>query len=361
MQNLISHVLPGRKRSKVGLPPGAVVYAGTKPTHSVQFSVTDFDVDTLDEWDASDITKVLPLRDTSTVSWIHVNGVHDTELIRALGEHFSIHPLVLEDIAHVEQRPKIEEYDEHLFLVLKMVYYDGSPSEEALRMEHVALVLGPNFVISFQEDPGDVFDPVRDRIRSARGRIRKLGPDYLAYALVDVIVDHYFVVLERFGETGEVIEDEILDEPTTDTQRKINDVRRQLIGMRRAVWPVRELLGRLERLESPLIQDNTRPFLRDAYDHAVQVVDIVESLRDLVSGLTDLYMTAISNRMNEIMKVLTIIGTIFIPLTFVAGIYGMNFEYMPELSWRYGYFTIWAIMIAVGAILLVFFRRREWI
>jgi len=361
MQNLISHVLPGRRPSKVGLPPGAVVYAGAQPTHSVQFSVTDFDADTLDEWDASDITEVLPLRDTSTVSWIHVDGVHDTELIRALGDHFGIHPLVLEDIAHVEQRPKIEEHDDYLFLVLKMVYHDGSTTEEALRMEQVTLVLGPNFVISFQEDPGDVFDPIRERIRSARGRIRKLGPDYLAYALVDVIVDHYFVVLERFAETAEVIEDEILDEPTTDTQRKINDVRRQLIGMRRAVWPVRELLGRLERMESSLIQESTRPFLRDAYDHAVQVVDIVESLRDLVSGLTDLYMTAISNQMNEIMKVLTIIGTIFIPLTFVAGIYGMNFEYMPELSWQYGYFGVWAVMIMMATVLLAFFRRREWI
>jgi len=361
MQNLISHVLPRRKRSKVGLPPGEVVYAGTEPDHFVQFAITDFDADTLDEWGAVDVAEVFPLRDTSTVSWIHVNGVHDTDLIRSLGDHFGIHPLVLEDIAHIEQRPKIEEYDDYLFLVLKMVYYDDDKHSDALRMEQVALVLGPNFVLSFQEDPGDVFDPVRERIRSARGRIRKLGPDYLAYGLVDVIVDHYFVVLERFGERGEIIEDEILDDPTPDTQRKINDMRRQLIGMRRAVWPVRELMGRLERLESPLVHAGTRPFLRDAYDHAVQVVDIVESLRDVVSGLTDLYMTAISNQMNEIMKVLTIIGTIFIPLTFVAGIYGMNFDHMPELSWQYGYIGVWAVMIGMALLLLVFFRRREWI
>jgi magnesium transporter len=321
--------------------------------------VTDFTADTLREWTASEVAEVLPLRDSSTVSWIHVNGVHNTDLIRTLGEHFGIHPLVLEDIAHIEQRPKLEEYEDYLFLVLKMIYYDEDT--DGLRLEHVSLILGPHCVISFQEDPGDVFDPVRERIRSARGRIRKLNVDYLAYALIDVIVDHYFVVLERFGETGEVIEDEILDEPSTDTQRKINDMRRQLIGMRRAVWPARELLGRLERLESPLIHEGTRPFIRDAYDHAVQVVDIVESLRDLVSGLTDLYMTAISNQMNEIMKVLTIIGTIFIPLTFVAGIYGMNFEYMPELSWQYGYFGVWIVMIVMAAVLLVFFRRREWI
>jgi len=360
MPQLISKVLTSRKRSKkAGLPPGAVVFVGEEQTHSVQLTVTDFDADRLDEWEAEDLHEVLPLRDTSTVSWIHVNGIHDTELIRTMGDHFGIHPLVLEDIAHTGQRPKLEEYDDYLFLVLKMIYQDETT--HSLRLEHVSLVVGQHFVISFQEDPGDVFDPVRERIRSARGRIRKLGTDYMAYALADVIVDHYFVVLEQFGETGEDIEDEILDHPTTDTQSKINELRRQLIAMRRAVWPVRELLGRLERLESPLIHSATRPFLRDAYDHAVQIVDVVESLRDLVSGLTDLYMTSISNRMNEIMKVLTIIGTIFIPLTFVAGIYGMNFEYMPELSWKYGYFAVWGIMLSLAILLLFYFRRRDWI
>ena len=360
MPTFLSKVLPGRKRThRVGLPPGAVVFTGDDTSRAVHLTVTDFNADRLQEWTAEDVDDLLPLRDSRTVSWIHADGVHDTDLIRTIGDAFSIHPLVLEDIAHTEQRPKLEEYDDYLFLVVKMIYHDGTT--QRLRLEHVSLIVGPRFVISFQEDPGDVFDPVRARIRSARGRIRKLEADYMAYALLDVIVDHYFVVLERFGEHAEDIEDQILDAPTTQTQGDMNDLRRQLIAMRRAVWPVRELLGRLERLESPLVQEETRPFLRDAYDHAVQVVDIVESLRDLVSGLTDLYMTSISNRMNEIMKVLTIIGTIFIPLSFVAGVYGMNFEYMPELTWRYGYLGVWAVMIVATVLLLAFFRRREWI
>lgn len=360
MPRLLSNVLPRRTRPHpIGISPGSVVFVGEEATHTAQLTVMDFDAGTLNEWTTERVEDVFPLRDTSTVSWIHVDAVHDTELIRTLGTHFGIHPLVLEDIAHTGQRPKLEEYEDYLFLVLKMIYHN--PTDGVLRVEHVSLIIGPHYVISFQEDPGDVFDPVRERIRSARGRIRTLDADYMAYALVDVVVDHYFVVLEQFGEQSETIEDEILDTPSAHTQSAINTLRRHLISTRRAVWPVRELLGRLERIESPLIQPATRPFLRDAYDHAVQVVDIVESLRDVVSGLTDLYMTSISNRMNEIMKVLTIIGTIFIPLTFIAGIYGMNFEYMPELGWRYGYFGIWGIMLVMAAVLLVFFRRRQWI
>lgn len=360
MARLISSLPPIRKRkSKVGLSPGSVVFVGEEPARPATISIVDFSADALDERSVEDLSSVLPLRDTSTVSWINVDGLHDTELIKTIGDHFGIHPLVQEDIAHTGQRPKLEEYDDYLFLVIKMIYHDDET--QALRTENVSLVIGPNYVFSFQEEPGDVFDPVRERIRSARGRIRTMGSDYMAYALIDVIVDHYFVVLEQFGETAETIEDEVLDEASIATQEKINDLRRNLISMRRSVWPVRELLGRLERLESPLIHEDTRPFIRDAYDHAVQVVDIVESLRDLVSGLTDLYMTSISNRMNEIMKVLTIIGTIFIPLTFIAGIYGMNFEYMPELGWHYGYFATWAVMLTLAGLLLYYFRRREWI
>ena len=356
----LSKVLPGRKRTnKVGLPPGAVVFVGEDTSRAVQLAVTDFNPNRLEEWTAEGVEDLLPLRNSETVSWIQADGLHDTDLIRAIGDAFGIHPLVLEDIVHTGQRPKLEEYDDYLFLVLKMIYHDEAT--QRLRLEHVSFIVGSHFVLSFQEDPGDVFDPVRERIRSARGRVRKLEADYMTYALLDVIVDHYFVALERFGEQVEDLEEQILDVPTARIQSEINDLRRQLIAMRRAVWPVRELLGRLERLESPLVHDVTRPFLRDAYDHAVQIVDIVESLRDLVSGLTDLYMTSISNRMNEIMKVLTIIGTIFIPLTFVAGIYGMNFENMPELSWQYGYFAVWGVMIVVAALLLVSFRRREWI
>lgn len=359
MSTLISKVLPTRRHARTaGLPPGAVVYRGPEQARPVRLSVMDFDVDTLAEWTTEAVADVAPLRTSPTVSWITVDGLHDTDLLGALGEHFGIDPLVLEDIAHTEQRPKVEAYEDYLFLTLKMIDLDD---DAALRMEQVSLLLGPHYVISFLETPGDVFGPVRNRIRSARGRIRQQRPDYLAYALVDVIVDHYFVVLEHLSDTGEAIEDQILEEATPDAQEAINTLRRQLIGMRRAVWPVRELLGRLERLESPLVGAGLRPFLRDAYDHAVQAVDLVESLRDVVSSLTDLYMTAISNRMNEIMKVLTIIGTIFIPLTFIAGIYGMNFTHMPELDAPYGYPIVLAVMAAIAGSLLIYFRRRQWI
>jgi len=346
-------------RKKTGLPPGTVVYVGDAPATPPRLSVFDYTTGELRERDDSEIDDVLALRDSDTVSWINLSGLHDVDLIRRLGGHFGIHPLVQEDIANTSQRPKMEEFEDHLFVSLKMIYEDTASKE--LTFEHVSLIIGHRYVISFQETPGDVFDPVRERLRATHGRIRKLGADYLGYALLDVIVDHYFVVLEQFGSRSEELEEDILDNPTVATQKQINALRRSLIHMRRSVWPVREILGRLERLESPLVDPSTHPFLRDAYDHAVQVVDIVESLRDLVSGLTDLYMTVLSNRMNEIMKVLTIIGTIFIPLTFVAGVYGMNFEYMPELGYRYGYPIAWGVMLAVAALLLVFFRRRDWI
>lgn len=331
---------------------------GEEQTRPVTIEIIDFAADELSEETVGDVSEVFPLRDSPTISWINVDGLHDEEIIQELGDHFGIHPLVQEDIVHPTQRPKLEEYDGYLYLVLKMIYYSDA---NILRSEQVSLILGPHYVISFQEDPGDVFDPVRNRIRGARGRIRRMSPDYLTYALIDVIVDHYFVVLERFGEQVEDLEEEVLDDPTQETQQQINALRRNLIGMRRSVWPVREVLGRLERLESELVCEETQPFIRDAYDHAVQVADIVESQRDLVSGLTDLYMTALSNRMNEIMKVLTIIGTIFIPLTFIAGIYGMNFEYMPELQYSWAYPAVWGVMLVVAALLLLFFRRRDWI
>lgn len=353
---------PGSRHKKTGLSPGTIVFVGEESAEPVRITVMDFEEGTLTERTIEHVSDIFPLRDTPTVSWINFDGVHNVEMIQDVGDHFGIHPLVLEDIANTNQRPKIEEYDGYIFVTLKMIYHSqGSADLVDLTFENVSLILGPQYVLTFQEEPGDVFDPVRLRIRNARGRIRRLGADYMAYALIDVIVDHYFVVLERFGELSEDLEDEVLDNPSIETQDKINDLRRGLIHIRRSVWPVREILGHLERLESPLIQAETRPFLRDAYDHAVQVVDIIESLRDLVSGLTDLYMTALSNRMNEIMKVLTIIGTIFIPLTFIAGIYGMNFEYMPELHYRYAYPITWAAMIAIGIVLLFYFRKRDWI
>jgi magnesium transporter len=360
---LPSHLLSGAasflRKKHVGLPPGSVVFIGEEKTEPVRFSVIDYTDDALEETTLRDVGAVLPYRDSPTSTWINVSGVHDENTIRAIGEHFGLHPLIQEDIAHTGQRPKLETYDDHIYVVSKMLYHNDG--DRHIRAEQVSFVLGGNYLLSFQEDPGDVFDPVRRRLREGRGRIRARGTDYLTYALLDVIVDHYFVVLEELGGRTEELEDEVLDDPQPETQERINDLRRDLIFMRRMTWPVRELLSQLERLDSPLWSEDTRPFVRDTYDHAVQVLDLVESLRDVTGGLTDLYMTSLSNRMNEIMKVLTIIGTIFIPLTFIAGIYGMNFEYMPELTVWYGYPAAVAVMAIIAGGLLLYFRRKKWI
>ncbi len=347
------------KKTNVGLPPGSVVFVGEEKTNPIQFSVIDYTADHIDEGTLEKVDEVLPFRDSATTTWINVSGVHEEEVIRTIGAHFGLHPLIQEDIVHTGQRPKLESYDDHVYVVSKMLYHDDE--EDQLRAEQVSFVLGGSYLLSFQENPGDVFEPVRERLRKGRGRIRTAGTDYLTYALLDVIVDHYFVILEELGERTEAVEEEVLENPHPETQERINDLRRDLIFMRRMTWPVRELLSQIERLESPLWTEDTHPFVRDTYDHAVQVLDLVESLRDVVGGLTDLYMTSISNRMNEIMKVLTIIGTIFIPLTFVAGIYGMNFEYMPELGVWYAYPVVMAAMAALAIGLLLYFRRKEWI
>lgn len=351
--------IPKRRGKKVGLPPGAVVFTGEEKEAPVHLSVIDYDGEHLKEYTPAAAKDIFPLRDSPAISWINIDGVHDTELIKQIGEHFQIHPLILEDIASIGQRPKIEDHADHLYIVVKMLYYDEET--RVLRSEQVSLVVGPRYVISFQEDPGDVFEPVRNRLRAGSGRIRRRGSDYLAYALLDVIVDHYFVVLEAISELTEDLEDAVIENPDSEVQHAINDLRRELIFMRRAVWPVRELFFSIERSDSPLLSTETRPFLRDTYDHAVHCLDIIESLRDVLTGLHDLYMSNLSNRLNEVMKVLTIIGTIFIPLTFIAGVYGMNFEYMPELEMRYAYPTVMAVMLAVALALLLYFRRRKWI
>ncbi|MFB6279259.1 MAG: magnesium/cobalt transporter CorA [Salinibacter sp.] len=355
-----SDLVPAHPERKAGLPPGSVVFVGEKRAEPIRFRVLEYGPNHLLETDEASVEEVLKYRDTTPVTWINVSGVHDASVIRTLGDHYHVHPLVQEDIVHTGQRPKLESHDEYLYLVVKMLYFDEERGG-ALRAEQVSLLVGEQNLISFQEDPVDVFDPVRRRIRNGRGHVRDRGPDYLAYAILDVIVDHYFVVLEELGTRTEDLEDEIVGETPQGIEDDIHDLRRDLIYMRRMTWPMRELLYQLERLDSPLWGEDNQPYVRDTYGHAVQVLDLVEALRDTASGLHDLHMTSISNRMNEIMKVLTIIGTIFIPLTFIAGVYGMNFEYMPELGWTWAYPVVWGVMIASAAALLSFFRRREWI
>lgn len=351
------------RAQKVGQMPGEVTFVGNAPEEPSQLSVIDYDAERLETSAPTSTEDLYPLRDLPTTSWINLDGVHDTERLQEIGKHFGLHPLVLEDIANTGQRPKVEAQEGYLFAVVKMLSYDAE--EQALRAEQVSLAAGPGWLISFQERPGDVFDPVRRRLREGRGRIRRLGSDYLAYALLDVIVDHYFLVLEAFGDQTEALEGAIADDPSPRVQHQLNGLRRDLIFMRRAVWPVRELFLTLERDETfadeGLISEEVRPFLRDTYDHAVQVLDILESLRDVLSGLSDLYMSSLSHRMNEVMQVLTIIGTIFIPLTFIAGIYGMNFSYMPELGWHYAYFVALGAMAAIGGLLLLYFQRKGWL
>ncbi|NND71422.1 MAG: magnesium/cobalt transporter CorA [Rhodothermales bacterium] len=348
-----------RPRKKPGTAPGTIVFIGDVSEEPVAISSFNYDVDKISESRHGTIDEALAIRKTGRKTWINIDGLNDGQVLAKVGADLDLHPLVLEDIASLNQRPKVEIYQDYIYVVLRMI--TSSTSGASLSSEQVSLVIGPDYLISFQERPGDVFDPVRGRLRQGNNRIRKFGTDYLAYALIDVIVDYYFLTLESIDERMEEVEDDITIDPSPNEQDELRRLRTNLIVVRRATWPVREMISQLERLESHLISDDVKPYLHDVYDHAVQVIDIVESMRDVLGGLNDLYMTGISNRMNDIMKVLTIIGTIFIPLTFIAGIYGMNFENIPELHTQNGYFVSLAVMAAIALGLLYLFRRKHWI
>ncbi len=349
-----------RKTSKmVGLPPGTPVYIGEKVAGEVKIRVMDYDETHFQEKEVKAIEECFPFKDTPTVTWINIDGVHQVDIIEKIGKQFDIHPLILEDIMNTEQRPKIEDLENYLFIVLKMLYTDNKNGE--IQSEQVSLVVGPNYVISFQEREGDVFDPIRDRIRTAKGRVRRMGPDYLAYALIDAIVDNYFVVLEKVGEKIEDVEEKLVTEPSPQVLKEIHNLKRKLLFLRKSVWPLREVINILERGECSLIKKATIIFLRDVYDHTIQVIETTEVYREMLSEMIDAYLSSISNKTNEIVKVLTIIATIFIPLTFIASIYGMNFTWMPELEWPEGYHMVLVIMAIVGIIMLIFFRRKKWI
>ncbi len=347
-----------RKAFKAGLAPGTLVYVGERKTERVGIQIIEYRDDQLREREAAEVEECLAARDSEGVSWINVYGLHDVEVIEKLGRHFGIHPLVLEDLLNVDQRPKAEDYGDYLFFVLRMLAWN----EDAARVEEeqVAIVLGERWVLSFQERPGDILGPLRERIRSGKGRLRARGPDYLAYAIIDAVVDHYFVVLERFGERLDAIEEELLDSVERSTVHGIHRMKRELLYLRKSVWPLREVLGAILRDESRLVTEETKIFLRDVYDHTIHVIDTVETYRDITAGMLDTYLTAVNNRMSEVMKVLTIIATIFIPLTFLAGVYGMNFEHMPELEWPWAYPAVLLAMLAVGIGMAFWFRRRGW-
>jgi magnesium transporter len=356
--------MPNNKRTKrhskkAGLAPGTLVHIGERKLETVRITVIDYDENSFQEKQVNSVEECFQFKTTPTVSWINIDGLHDISIIEKIGKHFDIHSLILEDILSTGQRPKFEDMEKYIFIVLKMLRFDD-PSQTILS-EQVSIVVASNYVVSFQENIGDVFDPIRDRIRNAKGRIRKMGSDYLMHALLDTIVDNYFVILEKMGEQIESMEEELIAEPSDKTVRMIHELKKELIFLRKSVWPLRELISGLEKTESSLISDATGPYLRDVYDHTIQVIDTVESYRDIVSGMLDIYLSSISNRMNAVMKVLTIIATIFIPLTFIAGIYGMNFKYMPELEWKSGYFIVLIIMAVAAAVMLIYFKRKKWL
>jgi magnesium transporter len=344
---------------KSGLPPGTLVHIGEKSDREIKISVLDYNEAGCEEKEIKAVKECFYYTDTSIVSWIDVEGLHEIEIIQQVGSCQGLHPLVMEDIVNTDQRPKLEDFGEYLYIVLKMLRV---AAKEEIVTEQVSLILGDNFVISFQEGmQGDVFGPIRERLKSGKGRIRGLGADYLAYSLMDAIVDNYFVVLEEVGERIEALEDAVLNNPRPETARQVHQLKRDMILLRKSVWPLREVISALQRRESKLVSEQVVVYLRDLYDHTIQVIDTIEASRDMLAGMLDIYLSSISNRMNEVIKFLTIIGTIFIPLTFIAGVYGMNFQNMPELHWRWGYYGSLALMLAVALSLLGYFRRKRWL
>lgn len=344
---------------KTGLSPGTLTFVGHQKTEKLRISVIDYDGTTFSEKTVDTIEECLPFQETPTVTWINIDGLHDTAVIDTVGRLFDIHPLVLEDILNTNQRPKIEIFDDFVYIVVKMLTVDEE--KFTISSEQVSILLKKNIVISLQEKPGDILDPLRERIRKGLGRVRKMGTDYLTYAILDIIVDHYFAILETMGEEIERIEEELMNESQPETLNGIYRLKREMLFLRKSTWPLRELVNSFERSESPLIRKKTVPFLRDLYDHAIQIIDIVETSRDLLSGMLDLYLSNVSNKMNEVMKVLTVFAAIFIPLTFIVGIYGTNFDFIPELHWHYGYFEMWGVMIAVGVGLVIYFKKKKWL
>ena len=349
-----------KRSKKAGLPPGTLVHIGEQKSGGPRIAILDYDETNFQEREADAVDECVLFKNKPTVTWINIEGVHSVEVLEKLGECYGFHPLVLEDVMNTDQRPKLEDYSEYLYIVLKMLRFnDGNGGTVS---EQISLIVGRNFLFSFQEGiEGDVFGPIRERIRSNKSRIRKMGADYLAYSLIDAIVDNYFSILEKLGEKVEILEEKIVSKPATETLREIHFLKREMIYLRKAVWPLREVINAMERGESPLVLESTRVYLRDIYDHTIQIIDTVETFRDMLSGMLDIYLSSVSNRMNAVMKVLTIIATIFMPLTFIAGIYGMNFRYMPELEWRYGYPMVWGIILVITVTMLIFFKKKDWL
>ena len=349
-----------RQSVKTGMSPGYMAFVGEQKVDRVRIDVIHYDENSCRELADVSSEQCHQAVAEPGVSWINVSGIHDTALIETLGKAFDFHSLTLADIVNTAQRLKVEEFKNYLFIVMKMLSCNDDSSE--LNIEHVSLILGQNYVISFQEAPGDVFDSLRDRIRSGKGRIRTMKADYLAYALMDAVVDNYFIAAERIGDRLEIIDDKILSDPRHEDMRAIHLLKLDILNMRKAAWPLREEISTLSKYEGQDIKTSeTAVYWRDLYDHTIQIIDMVENFREILGGIHDTYLSSLSNRMNEIMKMLTVMATVFIPLTFIAGVYGMNFENMPELKWHYSYYVVLGGMFLITVGMLAYFRRKKWI
>jgi magnesium transporter len=349
-----------RKQSNVGLAPGTLVHVGEKKAEKVVIRAWIYNNENLIEKVLETVEECQALKGQPGMNlWINVDGLDQIGIIEKLGSYFGVHPLTLEDVLNTGQRPKMEDYNSYIYTVLKEMILDEK--REEIIIDQVSIIFGSNYILSFQERAGDVFDPIRERLKNPSSRLRKNGVDLLAYSLIDAVVDNYFLILEHIGEEVESLEEELIVSPMPETLKAIQKYKRDMITLRRSVWPLRELINSLQRTESELINETTQLYLRDVYDHTIQVIDSIEAFRDILSSMIDVYLSSLSNRMNDVMKVLTIIATIFIPLTFIAGVYGMNFDYMPELRWRWGYPAVVLGMALLGISMFLYFKKRRWV
>lgn len=351
------------RAEKIGLPPGSLVYIGEPRAEKMEISVIDYGPEHIEMRTAVALQDIYPPASAPPVTWVDISGLHEVEKLRALSEHFAIHPLAMEDILNTQQRPKIEIFDAAVLIILRMV----RQIQHTVEIEQVSLILGQNYLITFQKKPGDLFKPIRERLQNGAGRIRKRGPDYLAYAIIDLLVDHYFLVLETLGEQIETVEEDVLQNPERSSVRAIHRLKRELLELRRSIFPLREVASVLQQGESPLIKKSTGRFLKDLHDHVIQIIDSIETYREMVSAALELYLSMLSMKTNEVMKVLTIIATIFIPLSFLTGVYGMNFDTsispfnLPELHARYGYPLFWLVSLLLAGAHFMYFKRKKWL
>jgi magnesium transporter len=342
---------------KAGLPPGSPVHIGESRGTAALLRLTYYDEATFEQRELGSLYEAQPYLSRPGVTWVHVVGINELKDVQQF-DGFGLHPLVVEDIMNTDQRTKHEDYGPYAYFVARMLSYENGPAVEE---EQISIVLGKNFVISVEEGPSGAFGSVFDIVEKSRGRVRKAGADFLAYLLLDKIVDNYFLVLEKFGDRIDALQDEIVTRASPAALKMLHELRREILFVRRSIWPLREVVAGLERQRSDLFDKETWFYLRDLYDHTIHIVDNIETFREMLAGLLDIYLSSVSNRLNEVMKVLTIIATIFIPLTFIVGIYGMNFEHMPEIGWRWGYPAVMLVCLGIALGMLYFFRRKRWL